>query len=319
MSEYVPTESEIDAYGSGLAAVYFGISALGVALLTAQLLMVLSGFSKFLRMPKQGRQGRLVFVLISFLILSTSSTETSIDIWWNYQVLYRGGPSGKSYLESNNTTYEKNITTKLVSNVFLVLTVAGGDVLMLWRCFMLWANKAWLVALPCLTCIGCIVCNILAIIWAPTRSNRARTVVIAAVSLSVATNIVITLLILLRLAMTWFHTRRAFPDRNLPRMYINVAAILVESAAPLAIFGILQIVVGRLAQKGRINDAYAVSEWLYYGFCALSPQMIIYRVTSGHSWKNAAESASGVEVVSQPIHFARTATKSEGTESSNDA
>ncbi|KAH6904059.1 hypothetical protein BKA70DRAFT_1509471 [Coprinopsis sp. MPI-PUGE-AT-0042] len=320
MVGYRPSEGEIDAYGSMLAATYFSGTLIGGALMTVQWLMVVWGLFIFTGTSKDIRQGRLYFVLISYLILLTSSAGTCIDIWMNYRVLYNGGPTGKSYLRANATNFTMNKTSNLISDALIAVAIASGDILMLWRCLVLWRDKVWAVVPPSLACIGAVACNIIYLFWVfsdtPSVSNaeHANKALVASISLGVAGNIMITLLILLRLALTWLHNRQAFPERKAPRLYSSVAATLIESAAPLAVFGICLVVAAgirtspnksfSLAQQGRINAFYEVSSWLYYGFCALSPQMIIFRVTTGKLWKNGSEGTSDVAPLSQPIRFA---------------
>jgi hypothetical protein len=48
---------------------------------------------------------------------------------------------------------------------------------------------------------------------------------------------------------------------------------------------------------------------------ALAPQMIIFRVTTGKSWKNTAETMDGMAAFSQPIQFARNGGESKAVES----
>lgn len=64
----------------------------------------------------------------------------------------------------------------------------------------------------------------------------------AAVSLAVSTNVIITLLILLRIGLVMRQTRRVLPERKPLGAYSRVVAIVIESAAPLAVFGICLLV-----------------------------------------------------------------------------
>ncbi|KAH6911292.1 hypothetical protein BKA70DRAFT_1061436, partial [Coprinopsis sp. MPI-PUGE-AT-0042] len=131
--------------------------------------------------------------------------------------------------------------------------------------------------------------------------------------LSVATNIMITLLILFKLVKARLNMSKALPDRKAPRLYSDVTSIIVESAAPLAVFGICSVIVTviglhppeKLLERGRIHALIEAFGSLYYGFSVLSPQMIIFRVTTGRSWKNAKDSEEVFATFSQPINFAR--------------
>jgi hypothetical protein len=116
-------------------------------------------------------------------------------------------------------------------------------------------------------------------------------------------------------------------------MYADAMGVIIEAAAPLAFFGICLIVVlgvhfvsppKMLYENAKLNTVTNIFTVLYYSFCvspfkclhlislkkpdpqALSPQMIIFRVTTGQSWKNAAESREGHGMSSQPIQFTHT-------------
>jgi hypothetical protein len=98
---------------------------------------------------------------------------------------------------------------------------------------------------------------------------------VASSSLSVATNIMITFLILFQLVKTRISLSKALPDRKAPRLYSDVTAIIVESAAPLALFGIGSIIatgIGSLAEpktllgRGRVQTAVETLGALYYAF-----------------------------------------------------
>jgi hypothetical protein len=100
--------------------------------------------------------------------------------------------------------------------------------------------------------------------------------VIAAASLSVATNIMVTVLILIRLILTWRHASKVFPDRKAPRMYSDTVGILVEAAVPLAVFGICFIIMAyidhldgsaSLRSQGRIWVLNEIFGSFYNSFC----------------------------------------------------
>ncbi|KAH6912345.1 hypothetical protein BKA70DRAFT_1267279 [Coprinopsis sp. MPI-PUGE-AT-0042] len=315
MSKYHPSEDELKALSSMHAGTKFASSVLGGALLAAQFIVAFSSLFVFIGMPKDKRLGRLRFILIGFLILITSAAHTCMDFWLYYRAL------------SGISVHQLDLTIGLISDVLLTVAMAVGDLLLLWRCLVLWRHKRWVVILPFLTLLGSVamtvVCTLAAIRY---DANFSRNAGVASGSLGVATNTMITLLILLRVGITWKSTREAFPDRKQPHMYATIAATLIESAAPLAIFGTL-LVIGRgirtseikdILTRGRINIFSELVGWLYYGFCALSPLMIIFRVTTGRSWKDASESEYGVGAMSQPIQFACSVTRDQTSRSRDD-
>ena len=114
-------------------------------------------------------------------------------------------------------------------------------------------------------------------------------------------------------------------------MYSRAAAVVIESAAPLTIFGICYIVaasvfVSRIESSGtmeleRLRVVHGIFFRLYesgsvrvkrcarakliflYHLQALLPQMIIFRVNMGHSWTSKQDSHGGLATFAQPIEF----------------
>lgn len=309
-----------------MAASDYGGSVLGGTLLGFQWLLVLKGISAFLSMPKEGRKGRLVFILISLLILATSTIDVVLDIWEVFHVMRLGGSTGLEYITSNagDKVWLEN-GWLVVGDAMLCITIAAGDTLMLWRCFVLWQHKKWVMILPALATIGAIVANPLWIAAVTIEDGGGidyNKAIIAAASLSVGANIIVTCLILLRLGMASQAMSKAFPDRKRPIFYYHVAAIITESAAPLALFGVCFIISSALGnfdlndpesflQKAKWTIAAEIFSSLYYPFCALSPQLIIYRVASGRSWKGASDTNEEALTFSQPMQFAKSTDQAE--------
>ncbi|KAJ2926134.1 hypothetical protein H1R20_g10960, partial [Candolleomyces eurysporus] len=93
------------------------------------------------------------------------------------------------------------------------------------------------------------------------------------------------------------------------QVYTGVIAILIESAAPLTVFGIITAaitlgqVAGILSTAGGVTVSGFLFEGFFYSFCTLSPHMIIFRVTTGRSFTKFPSVKDGV--VTDPIQFAR--------------
>ncbi|KAJ2921528.1 hypothetical protein H1R20_g15565, partial [Candolleomyces eurysporus] len=98
------------------------------------------------------------------------------------------------------------------------------------------------------------------------------------------------------------------------QVYTGVIAILIESAAPLTVFGIITAaitlgqVAGILSTAGGITVSGFLFEGFFYSFCTLSPHMIIFRVTTGRSFTKFPSVKDGF--VTNPIQFARRTAKS---------
>ncbi|KAH6912273.1 hypothetical protein BKA70DRAFT_1219408 [Coprinopsis sp. MPI-PUGE-AT-0042] len=314
MTDYEPSMGEENAYGTMLASSVFGNSILSSAIFGIQFFMCLSSLSAYLSRSEESRKGHFRYILIGGVILVTFSIDLAFDIWQLFLVLFTGGPEPLSYSSEYIQDEATNIAVIIAGDAMLGITIAVGDILMLRRCLILWSYQKWVVLFPSLTCIGAVVSHITYLVLIKDMHIAARAIV-ASVSLSVATNVM--------LRLTWLRTSKAFPDRKTPRMYLDAGGIIVESAAPLAVFGIWFVIMTAinywyepegLVALGRLSVANDVSMFLYYSFCALSPQMIIYRVASGRSWKDVAETVDDGGNFSQPIQFARTF----GEDSNND-
>ncbi|KAH6912351.1 hypothetical protein BKA70DRAFT_1535760 [Coprinopsis sp. MPI-PUGE-AT-0042] len=302
--------------GSRYAGVIFTAVLLG-----AQVFMVTYSISVFLNTPKEKRTGCLRLVIVSCFILIISLIGQSSEFWVIYPDLI-DHPTRRRWLEVHG---EKG-TPGAVADASHFLTIAVGDLLTLWRCLVLWSHKKWVLVLPLLTCTGSIVFSIVSVSLGvkalqPINITGNDTRMVLA-SLSVATNIMVTSLILLRLLTARWAMSKVFPDRKPPGMYSRVVAMVIESAAPLAVCGLCYVVFVYEATRSEWGSStvdalgYAKAHilermfwWAYVSVAALSPQMIIFRVTVGRSWRNATESKAAF---SRPIQFTQAA-KETGT------
>ncbi|KAL0071713.1 hypothetical protein AAF712_000635 [Marasmius tenuissimus] len=97
-------------------------------------------------------------------------------------------------------------------------------------------------------------------------------------ALTISMNIIVTLLICGRLVAVKNKIQHTLGPHH-ARMYTSVIAIMVESAAPFTILGIIYVIT--YARHSPTSIAF-VQVW--GDFCALSPQLIILRVAMGHAW-----------------------------------
>lgn len=322
MEQYQPSKDEWKIVSRTIAAAEFGGSILGGSLLLVQILMVLYGVQCFLRMPKDRQQGRRRFIAFSCLLLATSTVDVIFDLWDSFIILFDGRLSNDIYFEA--FTYPKPCYKPytrvwggqqgyaIIGDVMLVSTIVLGDILLLWRCLVLWRRSKWVIALPLFAGIGSLVCHI--VYFAIGGPDRAADAVIAAVVLSVTMNVMVTALIVFEVGMAWWVASRSLPSQGLCRVYSGIIEVMIESAAPLAFFGICWITVRAIwvsqppeaiFLRGRLYVLDGIFNWLYSSFCALSPQMIIVRLTTGTLWRDGSESTCGSGTAfSEPIHFA---------------
>ncbi|KAH6904096.1 hypothetical protein BKA70DRAFT_548662 [Coprinopsis sp. MPI-PUGE-AT-0042] len=277
------------------ASTWFGTAILSGAFLAIQFLMVTYIVLSFLKKTKPQRSGagRLRFVVISLVIFMTSWMDGILDIWEAYHILYTAAVSGEpfsSVYASEFQTFERR-KYMIIGDAMLAVTIAVGDALMLWRCFILWGQRRWVALFPLFTCVSSIAFHIFYLARTAKNGPNAYTelwasrAIMFAVSLSVATNIMITSLILLRLNITRRRALKDYPEGKTSPWYWDVTVMVVESAFPLAFFRMCWMTSKGIAlfsppssslHNGRLNATTTIFALLYSSFCAISPQIIIF-------------------------------------------
>jgi len=153
-------------------------------------------------------------------------------------------------------------------------------------------------------------------------NGKIARVAVPWVSLSVGLNVIVTSMICLRLLQMRALARETLSP-EMSKMYTSVAAMLIESAAPISIVGTGLIIVA--AQNGPLISSF-VLVWSVFCvesesshaqvtsmpganltdlcllFCqSLSPQIIILRVAMGRGWlKQTADDISTALVFARP-------------------
>ncbi|KAJ2936315.1 hypothetical protein H1R20_g774, partial [Candolleomyces eurysporus] len=145
--------------------------------------------------------------------------------------------------------------------------------------------------------------------YAANHGNSAVNYSIASTLLTVSTNITVTTLITSRLSQASGNLAKLLPLADV-RIYTGVISILIESAAPLTILGLITaaMAVERMSNAYHSSDegnivCRILFDGLFYSFRTLSPHIIIFRVTTGRSFTKLPSAKDGV--VTNPIQFAR--------------
>ncbi|KAJ7287015.1 hypothetical protein C8J57DRAFT_1049780 [Mycena rebaudengoi] len=172
----------------------------------------------------------------------------------------------------------------------LFLLTFLSDLLVLWRCWVIWAASgnqilAYVVtAFPALLLVGSFVMGTLWTLQSskPTLSMYSalpQAYGTAYYSISLGANVIITVLIIGRLVAY----RKSFVESVAPelaRHYISLAAVFVESAALYSVFAILFLVTYA------VNDP---TNQIWLGVASGAQQIanlfIIYRLAEGNAWR----------------------------------
>ncbi|KAH6903714.1 hypothetical protein BKA70DRAFT_1155235 [Coprinopsis sp. MPI-PUGE-AT-0042] len=302
---------QLDFYGHIVSQSIYANTNLTFVAVGISWFMVIDSLVAFLDTPKKYRKGRAKFLWISFAISAIFSADTIRGSWGAYERLYSSLPDGKHYLRQYSLVTGITSYSRL-SSILIDLYIAMGDVLMLYRAFAMWRHCKWVLLPPTMTILAHIVLAILTPIQLPSFSIEKST--LAVMLLNVSTNIMITALIITRLTRVRKKVTTAVPGSKKQRMDLDVMAILIESAVPLAVFGVLCAVIqiisiyatDTLYERARWEGSASALALLYYSFCALSPQMVVFWITSGRSWNHQQQTVDGDEVFSRPIQFAHT-------------
>ncbi|RXW16363.1 hypothetical protein EST38_g9491 [Candolleomyces aberdarensis] len=271
------------------------------------LFMAIYGLSVFLETRPDLRKGRHRYVVISFFITFLVTFAGSLDAVWAFKLLFESTSSSDFIflMEKYFLSWER-----WGSTCSLTLMVFIGDVLLVYRCYVIWKDRWYVSVLPVLTCIGALAMDIV------VQSNRPNPTFFlppyetAGTILTVSTNLIVTGMISVHLIRARRSLSKVLPSSQLT-LYTGVVAILVESALPLSVFGLVYAVIILYTPKETtvgLETFYSLANvfsLLFYSFASLSPHMIIFRVTTGRSWVQQFPKADGKGGLSNSIEFAR--------------
>ncbi|KAJ2923594.1 hypothetical protein H1R20_g13500, partial [Candolleomyces eurysporus] len=279
------------------------------------LFMALYGLSVYLETPEPQRKGRKRYIVVSFVITALSALPASLDMAHYFQLLFKSTSPGH-WLELMKANFNDD-WKYLLGDAGGGLLILIGDALLVYRCYIV-CLEYWSVwsSLQCKIYSDRVVAKhgTYIVFWfiSTYRDENNMRHTAASTFLTVSTNIVVTGLITFRLLRTRRALAKILPSVD-AQVYTGVIAILIESAAPLTIFGIiaailLQLEDSLIGKSAGYFVCFYLFQGLFYSFCALSPHMIIFRVTTGRSFTKLPEVKDGV--LTNPIQFAHTTAES---------
>ncbi|KAH6907424.1 hypothetical protein BKA70DRAFT_1400905 [Coprinopsis sp. MPI-PUGE-AT-0042] len=182
----------------------------------------------------------------------------------------------------------------------------------LWRCWYLCRGAGWMVIGPSALFLASIALGIVSVVNMVT-GKFSDIVGILWVTFSVATNVMITSIIVSKLVITRQVVMKSKMYDQPPQFYRDVIVVLVESAAPLTLAGLCSIISAAVRMSGVQVPGSGKSLFLFdlvsracfLLFAALSPQMILFRtlVITPRGLRIADGSPSNGSGVSQSAQF----------------
>ncbi|TFK20567.1 hypothetical protein FA15DRAFT_646865 [Coprinopsis marcescibilis] len=300
---------DFEAYGTNVTISHMVTVTTMVLVVGIQMFMCIYGLSVFLEAPKDVRRGRTFYIIISFTIFLLTAVATGADLYNVFMRLFKA-TSGADY---RRLTIEESgsVPNSIVGGTELAYRIVSY-LLLLYRCIVLWSGRWWIVALPTLTFLSVIITGALSSVEM-ANETIARSMTSAYTFLSVCFTILATSLILFYLIRECRFLSGLFQSSSSEQLkrYSCVIALLIESALPLTVFGICwaAILVGTPMPQDTADATRTLilDTFFYLSFTILSPQIIIFRVTTGRSWMNRPgpqSSSSSSLPVSRPIDFA---------------
>ncbi|KAJ7139727.1 hypothetical protein C8R44DRAFT_606196 [Mycena epipterygia] len=225
-------------------------------------------------------------MLLLWAVASSCNAVFGQLIWIDHRDVL-GGPA--QFLANNLSAWYNTLGT--VTGICMNFLADG---LLLYRCYIIWGSSLKIVALPILIYFGAMSMAILLIYESaiPGASFFAGDSVSFGVPyfwMTIGLNIITTSLICVRL-LSVRNRVRAILGEQYCQTYTGVVAVLLESALPFTVLGIVYVI--SYARNSPYSFAFLQ---IWADFCAISPQLIILRVAMGKAWSK--ETVSSVSIL----------------------
>jgi len=237
------------------------------------------------------------FVMLILTTIAMAANQLMGQFMWIEHRNFPGGPF--SYYLENSTLWINVLGTAacIVGNYL-------NDALLLYRLYIIYSGDWRVVIAPFIIFLGTIAMSLMALTESalPNSSFFEKTTTdftVPWLALTCGLNAIVTILISGRII---YYTRLASANGTSSRSsHTSIVAILVESALPFTILGILCAVY--FGKQEAPELAFAV---VWGSFVPISPQLIILRVALGRAWTK--ETSKKLSVLSSDLQFAERVT-----------
>jgi len=231
------------------------------------------------------------FSLYSTVLLAMMTIDISTNAFWGQQmwITDRDKPGGVlAFIANEESVWYQTFGT--TSSIVLILM---GDALLIYRCFVIWGSNWWIIVLPILVYLGNVALGILVLITAGTPggqtfSGKTLDFGTPLYSMAISLNIILTSLICGRLLYISKWVRQVLGPES-AAVYTGVIAILIESAVPYSVCGIIFLIP--YVRGSQTSVAFAQ---VWGKVTCLAPQLICYRVVTRRAWSSETVSEIGL-------------------------
>ncbi|KAG7443415.1 uncharacterized protein BT62DRAFT_935031 [Guyanagaster necrorhizus] len=245
----------------------------------AQICLYVQSFVYLLNNPvKKWRCFYILFGAI-LVVLTAVGGGTNMQLGQLMWIQYPDYPGGApAYFADHSSDWYEIWGTASVSFANIM-----GDGLLLYRCYIIYNSNIWVVGFPFLVLLASTAMIIITIVQSAVPESTLFfglpiNFAIAWICLTVGFNVIVTALICYRLLSFHKASRETLPS-ELTNTYTGISAMMLESAAPFTISGIVYVIA--FAVKSPSQQVFA---GIWGVMVALSPQLIITRVAMGIAW-----------------------------------
>ncbi|KAG7443430.1 uncharacterized protein BT62DRAFT_935046 [Guyanagaster necrorhizus] len=262
-------------------AIYVSI-IVGSIVFGAQICLYVQSFVYLLKNPvKKWRNFYILFGAI-FVVLTTVGGGTNMQLGqliWIQHPDYPGG--APAYFADHSSDWYEIWGTASVSFANIM-----GDGLLLYRCYIIYNSNIWMVGFPFLVLLASTAMIVITIVQSAVPESThffglPINFAIAWICLTVGFNVIVTALICYRLLSFHKVSRETLPS-ELTNTYTSISAMMLESAAPFTISGIVYVIA--FAVKRPSQQVFAGISGHGGNLQALPPQLIITRIAMGMTW-----------------------------------
>lgn len=253
--------------------------------------------SFYLEASPETRKRRLPYIVASLAILSLTTASGVMYAVRSYKLLFEVAPGPENVEAGLEILFRSQDTAWSVASLLDSIALRIGDTVLLYRCYVLWYESPWIIVLPACALIAGTGINLRTYIPLTFSSRKLDA---ADIFLLVGTNVLLTSLISLRLLRAQRQLRLVLPNTD-HKVYFGILGILIESAAPVAVFGFSSAIATLYTSKFfQAKQAADILSILFFIAIILAPQLIIFRVATGTSWGDKADTSA---MLSRSIEF----------------
>jgi len=230
-------------------------------------------------------KSRRFFAIYSTVLLLLLTIDISVNAVWGEQMWITNQAAVPEFIVTQSSVWYQTLgSTSVVAMIFM------GDALLLYRLFVIYGSSYLVIAFPALAYLAAFSLAIIELVLAGKPGGdffHGKTINFGTpyYTITIAFNIFVTLSIVFRLMKLGKAVSRAL-GRDSARMYTSVASMLIESAAPYSMVGIMFLIPYALGNGTAISFGQVWAK-----LACLAPQLIVLRVVTGKAW--------GREVITQ--------------------